>query len=221
MERHAETEAAIDQLVAALRAHLEAVRAAEGAPDDEAVWAAYIALNNAAFAYDELLNEVHGEVTPFDLEPISDEPISDEDDALADTLVTMPVVAGDDDPHPRVISVRQRRDYRVPSVAALLQVAQLCRPLPAEGEPAEPVRTVGDAVLELLQSGDGSLGMLDVPELEPLDGVVVVAELDTALAADTVDAAPDQAFLVGADDAVLGRLHEPLPTPPAGGAGTG
>ena len=86
MERHAETETALDQLIAALRAHLEAVRAAEGDLDDEAVWAAYIALNNAAFAYDELLNELHGEVTPFDLEPIS------EDDGLADTLVTMPVV---------------------------------------------------------------------------------------------------------------------------------
>lgn len=209
MERHAETETALDQLVGALRAHLAAVRAAEGAPDDEAVWAAYIALNNAAHAYDELLNDVYGEVTPFDVEPISDE-----DDALTDTLVTMPVVPGDDDPHPRVISVRQRRDYRVPSVAALLRVAELGRPVLSEGETNEPVRTVGEAVVELLQSGDGSLGMLDVPELEPLDGVVVVAEVDAALVATVLDASPDQAFLTAAGDTVLSRLHEPLPVPP-------
>ena len=31
------------------------------------------------------------------------------------------------DPHPQVISVRQRRDYRVPSVAALLRVAEAAR----------------------------------------------------------------------------------------------
>ncbi len=40
------------------------------------------------------------------------------------------------------------------------------------GEEYEPIETVAEAVLELLQSGDGSLGMLDVPELDPLDGVV-------------------------------------------------
>ena len=45
----------------------------------------------------------------------------------------------------------------------------------------EPVETVGEAVLELLQAGDGSLGALDMPELEPLDGVVVVAEVGAPL----------------------------------------
>ena len=82
------------------------------------------------------------------------------------------------DPYPHVVSVRQRRDYRVPSVAALLRLAEEGRAPAGEDEVLEPVATVGEAVLELLQSGDGSLGMLDVPELEPLDGVVIVAEVE-------------------------------------------
>ena len=45
----------------------------------------------------------------------------------------------------------------------------------------EPVESVGEAVLELLQSGDGSLAALDVPELEPLDGLVAVVEVDAPL----------------------------------------
>ena len=76
------------------------------------------------------------------------------------------------DPHPQVISVRQRRDYRVPSVAALLRVAEAARRSAVpEDEEAGPVESVGEAVLELLQAGDGSLASLDIPELEPLDGL--------------------------------------------------
>jgi hypothetical protein len=204
MERHGEIQGALDHLVEAARAHLEAVRAAQGVTDDEGVWQAYVALNNAAVAYDDLLHDVYGEVTPFDVEAITD------DDQAPSTLVTLPPVVGGGDPHPRVVSVRQRRDYRVPSVAALLRVAELSRPAPMEGEDFEPVRTVGDAVLELLQSGDGSLGMLDLPELEPLDGVVVVAEVGQPLAADEAEDS-DVPFRLDAGASVLGRLHEPLP----------
>ena len=92
------------------------------------------------------------------------------------------------DPHPHVVSVRQRRDYRVPSVAALLRLAEEGRAPADEDEVLEPVTTVGEAVLELLQSGDGSLGMLDVPELEPLDGVVIVAEVGQELSTDGLPA---------------------------------
>jgi hypothetical protein len=111
-----------------------------------------------------------------------------------------------------VVSVRQRRDYRVPSVAALLRVAEEGRPAPAEGERYQPLRTVGAALIELLQSGDGSLAMLDLPELEPLDGVVVVAEVDTPLSPDVLETidepASDQPFRLGAGEAVVARLHE-------------
>jgi hypothetical protein len=205
-ERHAEVSAALDRLVEAMRAHLAAVATAEVA-DDDTVWQAYIALNNAAHDYDEILNEVYDEVTPFDLETMTDE----EADSLRAASLSPPS-PGRDDPYPRVVSVRQRRDYRVPSVTALLRVAELGRPAPADGGAYEPVRTVGAAVIELLQSGDGSLAMLDLPELEPLDGVIVVAEVDTALPPDVLDGLPDPRsdapFHLGAGDAVLARLHE-------------
>ncbi len=208
-ERFAELEAALDHVIAAARAHLAAVRAADGAPDDDAVWNGYVALNNASHDYDELLNDVFGEVTPWDLEEITGD---DEEDVLASTLISVPVGPPGGDPHPHVVSVRQRRDYRVPSVAGLVRVAEEGRPILADGEQYEPIRTVGEAVLELLQSGDGSLAMLDLPELDPLDGVVIVAEVDRplepeALGADT-DMGSDEAFRLGITDRTLGRLHE-------------
>jgi len=57
-------------------------------------------------------------------------------------------------------------------VAALIRVAEAARRAApsADEEPDEPVESVSEALLELLQSGDGSLGALDIPELEPLDG---------------------------------------------------
>jgi hypothetical protein len=205
-DRIASVEAALDQMVAAARAHLAAVMAADGAPDDE-VWSAYVALNNAAHDYDEILNDVYGEVTPWDLEPITED-----GEPLASTLVSLPTRADADDPHPRVISVRQRRDYRVPSVTALLAVAEAGRPAPLEGEPTEPLSTVGEAIIELLESGDGSLGMLDLPELEPLDGVIVVAEVDAPLSPDvleTIDESEsDQPFRLAPGERVAGRVHE-------------
>jgi hypothetical protein len=206
-DRIAELEAALDRVTAAARAHLAAVRAADGASDDDGVWSAYVALNNATVDYDEQLHEAFGEVTPWELSRISGE---DDDDLLASTLVSLPVV--EDDPHPLVISVRQRRDYRVPSVSALLRAAQESRSVPGDGDDDEPIGTVADAVVELLQAGDGSLAMLDVPELEPLDGVVVVAEIDTPLAGDVFEDEPESAadapFRLDETDRVVGRLHE-------------
>jgi hypothetical protein len=132
------------------------------------------------------------------------------------------------DPYAHVVSVRQRRDYRVPSVSALLRLAEEGRAPATEDEVLEPVTTVGEAVLELLQSGDGSLGMLDVPELEPLDGVVIVAEVGEELnvrgvdtmdlggrdlgpdALDGAEGEPDgeTLFRLTGTDRVVGRLDE-------------
>jgi hypothetical protein len=208
-ERFVEVEAALDRLITSARAHLAAVKAADGAPDDDAVWHAYVALNNASHDYDALLEDVFGEVTPWDLEEITGD---DAEAASASALISTPDGPAGDDPHPHVVSVRQRRDYRVPSVAALLRLAEEGRPSPADGEEYEPISTVGDAVLELLQSGDGSLGMLDVPELDPLDGVVLVAEVDQPLEPDVLETPPapdsDAPFRLGAADRALGRLHE-------------
>ena len=201
-------QAALERVVAAARGHLDAVRAAAGAPDDEAVWLAYVELNNASREYDEMLNDVFGEVTPWDLEPIS---ASDADETFAavDLEDVEPLA---DDPYPPVLSVRQRRDYRIPSVSALLQAAEAAR---GTGDDAEPVTTVAEAVLELLQGGDGSLRMLEVPELEPLDGIVVVTEVEAALDPEAHDHADGEApFRLTGADRTTGRLDERAPTEP-------
>jgi hypothetical protein len=207
-ETYADLDAALERVVAAARDHLAAVRAAAGQPDDEAVWQAYVALNNASHEYDELLNDVFGEVTPWDLEAISG----------ADAAAGLDVGATDDggeardDPHPRVLSVRQRRDYRVPSVAALLRAAEAARGPVEEGESEGPVATVAEAVLELLQAGDGSMRMLDLPELDPLDGIVIVAEVAEALDPEAHDETDGEApFTLGEADRTIGRLDERAP----------
>src|SRR4051812_43609854 len=207
-DRNAELVAALDTVVEAARAHLAAVQAAQGRIDDDGVWQAYVALNNASFAYDELLLDVHGEVTPWDVEAI--------DPDEADRAFGGEVAVGEEpaDPHPQVVSVRQRRDYRVPSIAALRRVAESTRraALPDDAE-IEPVESVGEAVLELLQSGDGSLAALDVPALEPLDGLVTVSEVGTPLHLEA-DAGDDGTgpFAAGPDDLLVGRLDEhPFP----------
>ncbi|WP_422740059.1 hypothetical protein ACN263_13020 [Micromonospora sp. WMMD729] len=200
-DQHGELDAALERVIEAARHHLAAVRAAQGRVDDDDVWQAYVALNNASFAYDEQLLDAFGEVTPWDVDSI-------DPDEADERFGAESVEASD--PHPRVISVRQRRDYRVPSISALLRAAEAARRegTPEDDEPA-PVEGVGEAVLELLQSGDGSLGALDVPELEPLDGVVMVSEVGTPVDLESFD--DDDAvgpFQPAGDDRLVGRLDE-------------
>src|SRR5689334_15599480 len=175
-DQHADLDAALERVVEAAKAHLAAVKAAQGRVDDDDVWQAYVNLNNTSFAYDEQLLEAFGEVTPWGVESI-------DPDGADQRFGTVAGLDGSgSDPHPRVISVRQRRDYRVPSVSALLRVADAARRnlVPADEEAGE-VESVGEAVLELLQAGDGSLSSLDVPELEPLDGLLTVSEVTEPL----------------------------------------
>jgi hypothetical protein len=204
-DQHAELDAALERVCAAARDHLAAVKAADGRIDDDSVWQAYVALNNASHEYDELMLDTFGEVTPWDVDAIDAADV----DAGAD-IGEMPA----DDPYAHVVSVRQRRDYRVPSVSALIAAADSARRGGglASGEPeepAEPVESVSEAILELLQSGDGSLAALDVPQLEPLDGVVTVAEVATPLDLDAF-AEDDGAgpFMMSATDRIVGRLDE-------------
>jgi hypothetical protein len=191
-------EVALDRVVEAARAHLAAVRAAGGRSDDEAVWRSYVALNNASFGYDELLLDTFGEVTPWDLEPIdpteADRQWAPVPDAESDQQVT--------------ISVRQRRDFTVPSVAALLRAAETIRRVAPRGDgSAEPIETVGAAVAELMQAGDGALGSLDVPELEPLRGVVTVSQLPPG-AVESDDEDEDDPFVADAAELPLFRFDE-------------
>lgn len=201
-DTHTDLDAALNRVIEAAWGHLAAVRAAEGRIDDDNVWRAYVALNNASYEYDELLLDAFGEVTPWDVDTIDPDEL--------DKGIDIDELEEPTDPHPRVVSVRQRRDYRVPGVAALLRVAEAARdPATPDEEPLEPVETVGEAVLELLQAGDGSLGALDIPELDPLDGVVTVTEVATPLALE--DFADDDGvgpFQPALDDRLVGRLDE-------------
>jgi hypothetical protein len=206
-DQFAQLDAALEKVVAAARAHLAAVKSADGRIDDDGVWRAYVELNNASYEYDELLLDAFGEVTPWDVDAID----PDEADRQFGVGLTEDDEEGADDPYPQVVSVRQRRDYRIPSAGALLRVAEAARrSAPAqEGADTEPVESVSEAVLELLQSGDGSLGALDIPELEPLDGIVAVAEVETALDLDAFDEADGAGpFGIGAGDRLVGRLDE-------------
>ena len=203
-DRHAELDAALERMITAARDHLAAVRAADGRADDDEVWRAYVELNNASFEYDEQLLDAFGEVTPWDVQPI--------DPNEADKQFGFGVGAGGtDDEYEHVISVRQRRDYRVPSVAALLRAAESARQTSQQGsdEPVAAVETVGEAVLELMQASDVSLGALDIPELESLDGVVVVAEVGQPLDPEAFDETDGTGpFALETGDRLVDRLDE-------------
>jgi hypothetical protein len=205
-DQYAELDAALDRVVEAARGHLAAVKAAQGRIDDDDVWQAYVNLNNASFAYDEQLLDTFGEVTPWDVESI------DPDEADQRFGLGVGGIDGPegDDPYPQLLSVRQRRDYRVPSVTALLRIAEAARrgSVPADEDP-EPVESVGEAVLELLQAGDGSLSSLDVPELEPLDGLLTVSEVQVALDLEAYEEEDGTGpFMPAANDLLVGRLDE-------------
>jgi hypothetical protein len=205
-DQNSELDAALEQVVEAARAHLTAVRAAEGRIDDDDVWQAYVKLNNASYAYDEKLLDAYGEVTPWDVESID----PDEADQRFGLGVDGPEGAETTDPYPQVLSVRQRRDYRVPSVSALLRAAEAARrtSVPEDDDPG-PVDSVGEAVLELLQAGDGSLSSLDVPELEPLDGLLTVSEIAEPLDLDQYeDSDGTGPFAPKESDLLVGRLDE-------------
>lgn len=197
----AELEAALERVVTAARAHLEAVTAADGRSEDDRVWHSYVELNNASFDYDEALLDAYGEVTPWDVDLIEPDEAEGAPDAAGEQVL---------DDHPMTISVRQRRDYAVPSVAALLRIAEASRQQsPHLDDADEPIASVAEAVVELMQSGDGALGSLDVPELEPVRGVVTVTEVVRPLdPAELDDADDDAAFRLEPGDRVLCRVDE-------------
>ena len=203
---------ALDQVCQAARAHLQAVQAADGDPDDDAVWAAYVGLNNASVAYDQLLEERYGEVTPWDVgEELSVDAEETESPESANSALDEPE-EGDD----LRLSVRQRRDYVVPDIDALLRAGATARSELWAGideeRRSDPVRSVGEAVYELLHAGGGSLAGLDVPELVPQSGLVLVNLIDDALGPDDLDTPPHEADELFAlpESPLIFSLYEPV-----------
>ena len=212
---------ALDQVCHAARAHLHAVQAADGDPDDDAVWASYVGLNNASVAYDEMLEQRYGEVTPWDVgealsinagetETVAEAGTPDGTGTGTDTEIDEP--DGDD----LQLSVRQRRDYVVPDIDALLRAGTTARSELWAGideeRRSEPVRSVGEAVYELLHAGGGSLAGLDVPELLPQSGLVLVNLIDDALGPDDLDTPPHEADDLFAlpESPLIFSLYEPV-----------
>jgi hypothetical protein len=202
-----ELERALTRVCEAAREHLEAVLAADGDADDDAVWAAYVALNNASLAYDRLLEERTGEVTPWEVG--GELTVDDEGDGGGPDGAEEP---GDD----LRISVRQRRDYVVPSIDGLLAAGAAAREMAWGGvdreRGREPVRSVGEAIYELLHAGGGSLAGLDVPALVPQSGLVLVNVVDDTLGPDDLDTPPHEADELFAlpDSPLVFSLYEPV-----------
>ena len=135
----------------------------------------------------------------------------DDEDAVGE------VAAGPDEPGDDLrISVRQRRDYVVPSIDGLLQAGSAARAVAwgelDRGRGTEPVRSVGEAVYELLHAAGGSMGGLDVPALLPQSGLVLVNVVDDTLGPDDLDAPPHEADELFAlpDSPLVFSLYEPV-----------
>lgn len=126
----AEVRAAASALKAAIDRHLEAVERRSG-EEGSAVYAAFEELAAAAEAYDEVLYEVHDEVTPFEI-PSSD---------------TLPAYTGPDEPG--ALSVLIRRDYTVAEPHRLLAQAQRIADLDpdvADGDDSDEREAVGSSL---------------------------------------------------------------------------
>src|SRR2546429_1624579 len=146
-DQFAQLDAALEKVIAAAGARLAAVKAAEGRIDDDGVWRAYVELNNASYEYDELLLDAFGEVTPWDVDAID----PDEADRQFGVGISEDDEEGGADPYPHVVSVRQRRDYRVPSVRELILAAESARRASANRDAAgaQPAESVSGAALQL------------------------------------------------------------------------
>jgi hypothetical protein len=177
-----------------------------GGADDEVVEAAYRVFNNASAAYDELLFETYDEVTPWQV------------DTLDDTDFSESELSGDG----MTIAVRQRRDYLVPDIEALLTAGTAARKAQGltgdhevEGiETDHEVTDVGEAVYELLQNAGGSLSGLDVPELEARNGVLMVNAVAVPLefGDDPGPGEADLPFVCVPDSRMLLRIDEEMVT---------
>jgi hypothetical protein len=208
MTTDAEIDSALDAVIVAARAHLALLRAGDRATEQQ-VARAYVALNNATVRYDDLLSEAFDEVTPWDVEYMEPEEGADSD-------VLPPVAAALPESGATTICVRQRRDFQVPDIDALLsRGSEQRRRNWATHDPQyarSPVSNLGDAVYELVLGGDGSLASLDAhPELIPGNGVLMVNTVAIPLTfSDPGQSEEDEPFRLRPGDTLLYRLDEEI-----------
>jgi hypothetical protein len=210
MTTDAEIDGALDAVIVAARAHLALLRAGDRATEQQ-VARAYVALNNATVRYDDLLSEAYDEVTPWDVEYLEPEEGADTE---APEPAPEPVAAVDSGS--TTICVRQRRDFQVPDIAALLALGAEQRKLNWSAHDPQyartPVTSLGDAVYELVLGGDGSLASLDAyPELLPGNGVLMVNTVaDLLTFGDPEQSLEDEPFRLRPGDMLLYRLDEEI-----------
>lgn len=217
MPTDAEIDAALEAVVTAARAHRALLKAGERTSEQD-LYRAYVALNNATVRYDDLLNATYDEVTPWDVEYI--EPAAEEFVEVINGAEAMRAPSSEPEPPVKegsvTISVRQRRDYQVPDVAELRELAaEVRRQTWADHDPSyarTPVTHLGDAVYELILAGDGSLAALDAyPQLIPGNGVLIINMVSEPLSfadTDAEDTEQDEPFRVAPTDALLYRMDE-------------
>jgi hypothetical protein len=210
MPTDAEIDSAFDAVIVAARAHLALLRAGDRATEQQ-VARAYVALNNATVRYDDLLSQEYDEVTPWDVEYL--EP---EEGTETDAVVPSPGGVAAVDSGSTTICVRQRRDFLVPDIAALVQLGTEQRQRNWSAHDPQysrtPVTTLGDAVYELVLAGDGSLASLDAyPELVPGNGVLLVNAVNDPLTfGDPAQTEEDEPFRLRPGDTLLYRLDEEI-----------
>lgn len=210
MPTDAEIDTALDAVIVAARAHLALLRAGDRATEQQLA-RAYVALNNASVRYDDLISQEYDEVTPWDVEYVEPEEGSDTD---TDSDIELP--APDLDTPVTAICVRQRRDFLVPDIDALIRLGSHQREHNWSAHDPQyaqsPVTTLGDAVYELVLAGDGSLAALDAyPELIPGNGVLLVNAVGVPLSfGEAAQSEEDEPFRLRATDTLLYRLDEEI-----------
>lgn len=215
MSTEAQIDAALDAVVSAARHHRAVLRA--GA-QEERIWRAYVALNNATVRYDDLISEAYDEVTPWDceyLETGGEEAAPDVPGAPQAQIAPAGSTPAEDGAV--MVSVRHRRDYVIPEPARLLTLATEARRTSWAAVDAthagRPVTDVGEAVNELVQAGDGTVAALDAyPEdLVPGNGVLLVNALSRPLTfAEAPMADGPDPLLLGPDEVQLYRMDEEI-----------
>jgi hypothetical protein len=139
-------QAALDDLIDALEAHLQACLARTGEAD-VAVQAAYSALRNAADRYDDLLFDTLDEVTPWEFH---DEPPADIEYENTQLL-------------PKTVGVLVRRDYEIDDAATLMAAG---REAYGELHPRDPDES---AVADVSHPGRALYQMLNAYGVDGLD----------------------------------------------------
>jgi hypothetical protein len=206
MATDAELDAALEELIVLSRAHLAAVRTG----DEDTTWRAFVALNNATAAYEDLLTVIYGELTPWDVTPIGE-------DALDSAGEEPPSEIGETDG--MTVVVRQRFDLTVRNLRGLLADATASRRATWSGVDDdladEPVESATEAVAELLGTEKGPRPGL----LERRSIVTVVAKTDEPLTAETIaqEGFSSEALMVMplADDVQVLVEHPDLEQPDA------